>query len=307
MSNPTSNFLWQMPTATDLVTDLPADFEVFGQAVDTSLADLKGGTSGQILAKNTNADMDFVWITNDVGDITAVTAGTGISGGGTSGAVTITNSMATEITAKGDLIVGTGNATFDNLPAGTNGHVLTADSSVSPTGLKWAAATSGMTFIARTSFSNVATQAFDNVFTSTYKSYLVIFETLYAATSTDKLHLQFRYAGNTQASNYYGNLIWANSSSSTVASDPTNNAAELIISQSCGSSTNPGSGFMYVTNAGTGTQKANASGSYTSNQNGNGGQFTCNATTGRAYDGFVLKSASTNITGTVTIYGLAAA
>ena len=37
------------------------------------------------------------------GDITEVTAGTGISGGGTTGAVTITNSMATEITAKGDL------------------------------------------------------------------------------------------------------------------------------------------------------------------------------------------------------------
>jgi len=66
-----------MPSATDLVTDLPADFEVFGQAVDTSMADLLGGTAGQILAKNTNANMDFVWITNDVGDITAVTAGTG--------------------------------------------------------------------------------------------------------------------------------------------------------------------------------------------------------------------------------------
>jgi hypothetical protein len=61
MSNPTSNFNWQMPTATDLVTDLPADFEVFGQAVDTSLADLKGGTAGQFLKKNTNTNMDFVW------------------------------------------------------------------------------------------------------------------------------------------------------------------------------------------------------------------------------------------------------
>jgi hypothetical protein len=78
-----------MPSATDLVTDLPADFEVFGQAVDTSMADLLGGTAGQILAKNTNANMDFVWITNDVGDITAVTAGTGLSGGGTSGAVSL--------------------------------------------------------------------------------------------------------------------------------------------------------------------------------------------------------------------------
>ncbi len=89
MSNPTSSFGWIMPSATDLVTDLPADFEVFGQAVDTSMADLLGGTAGQILAKNTNANMDFVWITNDVGDITAVTAGTGLSGGGTSGAVSL--------------------------------------------------------------------------------------------------------------------------------------------------------------------------------------------------------------------------
>jgi hypothetical protein len=65
MSNPTANFNWQMPTNTDLVSQLPADFEVFGQAVDTSLADLKGGTAGQVLSKNTNTDMDFVWIEQD--------------------------------------------------------------------------------------------------------------------------------------------------------------------------------------------------------------------------------------------------
>jgi len=86
-----------MPTSTDLVTDLPADFEVFGQAVATSMADLLGGTTGQVLSKTTNADMDFTWIANDQGDITGVTAGTGISGGGTSGTVTVSIDTAVTV------------------------------------------------------------------------------------------------------------------------------------------------------------------------------------------------------------------
>ena len=78
-----------MPTATDLVTDLPADFEVFGQAVATSMADLLGGASGYILSKNSATDMDFVWIANDQGDITGITATTPLTGGGSSGAITV--------------------------------------------------------------------------------------------------------------------------------------------------------------------------------------------------------------------------
>jgi alkylated DNA nucleotide flippase Atl1 len=95
MANPTTNFGWVMPTSTDLVTDLPADFAVFGQAVDTSMADLKGGTTGQILAKATNTDMDFTWIANDQGDITAVNTTAPLAGGGTSGALTLSIAAAT--------------------------------------------------------------------------------------------------------------------------------------------------------------------------------------------------------------------
>jgi hypothetical protein len=91
--------------------------------------------------KDTNSTEYYdgaAWIAAPIGDITGVTAGTGISGGGTSGTVTVTNSMATEITAAGDIIVGTGSGTFDNLPIGTTAQVLTADTTVSPYKVKWA-------------------------------------------------------------------------------------------------------------------------------------------------------------------------
>lgn len=132
----TTNFGWETPDDTDLVKDGAAAMRTLGNSIDTSFVDLKGGTTGQILAKASNTDLDYTWITNDVGDITEVAAGTGISGGGTSGSVTITNSMATAIDAKGDLIAGTGADTFSRLAVGTNGQALLADSTTA-TGLKW--------------------------------------------------------------------------------------------------------------------------------------------------------------------------
>jgi len=50
MANPTTNYGWQMPTPTDLVTDLPADFGVFGQAVDSTVfANAAAGLSATIV------------------------------------------------------------------------------------------------------------------------------------------------------------------------------------------------------------------------------------------------------------------
>jgi hypothetical protein len=115
MTNPTTPFSWQMPTASDLVTDLPADFETFGQAVATSMADLLGGTTGQVLSKASNTDMDFTWVAQD--DSNA-----------------IQNAI---VDAKGDLIAASAADTPARLAVGANGSVLTPDSSAA-TGLKWA-------------------------------------------------------------------------------------------------------------------------------------------------------------------------
>ena len=76
---------------------------------------------------------------NWAADITEVQAGTGISvTNGTGPAPTVTNSMATAIDAKGDLVVGSGADAFVRVPIGANNQVLTADSATT-SGVKWAA------------------------------------------------------------------------------------------------------------------------------------------------------------------------
>lgn len=111
----TTNFGWETPDDTDLVKDGAAAIRTLGQSIDTSLMDLEGGTTGQVLAKASNTDMDFTWVAVDPLLI---------------------------LDAKGDLITATAADTPARLAVGTNGHVLTADSSTA-TGLKWAAAAGG--------------------------------------------------------------------------------------------------------------------------------------------------------------------
>jgi hypothetical protein len=85
----TTNFGWETPDDTDLVKDGAAAMRTLGNSIDTSFVDLKGGTSGQMLTKASNTDLDYTWVTPEIGDITAITASSPLTGGGTTGAVTV--------------------------------------------------------------------------------------------------------------------------------------------------------------------------------------------------------------------------
>jgi hypothetical protein len=89
MATTTPNFGWPVPTSTDLVKDGATAIEALGDSIDASLVDLKGGTTGQVLSKTSNTDMDFTWVTDPGGDITNVSVTSPITGGGSSGSVTI--------------------------------------------------------------------------------------------------------------------------------------------------------------------------------------------------------------------------
>lgn len=89
MATVTPNFNWPVPTSTDLVKDGATAIEALGDSIDASLVDLKGGTTGQVLSKASNTDMDFTWVTDAAGDITGVTVTSPLTGGGTSGTVTV--------------------------------------------------------------------------------------------------------------------------------------------------------------------------------------------------------------------------
>lgn len=111
-------FGWQEPDDTSLVKDGAAAIRTLGNAIDTSMGDLLGGTTGQVLAKASNTNMDFTWVAQD--DSNAI--------------------QNTIVDAKGDLIGATAADTPARLAVGANGTMLVANSAES-TGLKWTTAT----------------------------------------------------------------------------------------------------------------------------------------------------------------------
>lgn len=206
MATTTTNFGWDIPQSTDLVKDGATAIAALGQDIDTALVDLKGGTTGQVLAKASGTDLDFSWVAQD--DSNA-----------------IQNAI---VDAKGDLISATAADTPARLAVGTDGQVLTADSSAA-TGLKWATAggANGLTLINTTSFSAVSSVSLaNNSFSSTYTNYKLLIN-ITAASTAGYFKARFRAGGSDNtASSYAGNffVIYYNAGTSNDTSGTGENA-----------------------------------------------------------------------------------
>ena len=176
MATTTTNFGWDIPQSTDLVKDGATAIAALGQDIDTALVDLKGGTTGQVLAKATNTDLDFSWVAQD--DSNA-----------------IQNAI---VDAKGDLISATAADTPARLAVGANDTVLTADSTTA-TGLKWAtpAASGGMTLLSTTSLSGSTTTV--SSISGSYTNLVVYLKDFYAGAAA-QVFLNFN--GDTTNANY---------------------------------------------------------------------------------------------------------
>lgn len=125
----TPNYGWVMPDPTDFVTSLPADFEIFGDAVDADLAGLLGGTAGQVLVKNSGTDHDYDFAADPVSDI---------------------------VTTAGDLLYGTAADTLVRLGIGTANQLLAVNAGA--TAPEWKTLTSGgMSELASGSLSGSST------------------------------------------------------------------------------------------------------------------------------------------------------
>ena len=207
-----------------------------------------------------------------------------------------------EFAAKGDLLAGTGSATFDNLTVGANNTVLTADSAEA-TGLKWAAVpSSGLVYVGGTSFTASSAVNVNDVFSATYQNYKVYFEGV-ASVAVPQFVMRYRVAGADNTTSNYSYQVFTSTGATNSAGRTSNNNLFQINQIFTNPSINEISIYRPFETATT-LFRSSASDNMASSTIGiweSSGIFT--ATT--SFTGFTIYPLSGNITGTVRVYGLA--
>jgi len=284
MATTTPNFGWSVPTSTDLVKDGATAIETLGDAIDASLLDLKGGTTGQVLSKNSNTDMDFTWVAQD--DSNA-----------------IQNAI---VDAKGDVITATAADTPARLAVGANDTVLTADSTTA-TGLKWAAVSGGGRTLINTggtSMNGVSTITISSI-PNTYQSLYIVIDDFNGAGGGD---LQMRPNNNTGGNYVYDNRYWSAAGSGSASLQITETSYLLAVNVSATNSVSAASISIDNYASTTAAKPISARGvnlnQTTSGNAGfttNGGWFNATAISSLTF----LNSAGFNwSTGTIYVYGV---
>jgi hypothetical protein len=325
----TTNYNWETPDDTDLVKDGAAAIRTLGSSIDTTTKNLNPetttgdiayrsatantntrlaiGTTGQVLTVAAGVPS---WATPTTGDIEGVTAGVGISGGGISGTVTITNSMATAIDAKGDLIGGTGADTFARLAIGANGTILTADSAET-TGMKWAAPAGGATSYALLNAGGTSLSSTTTTISSLsgYNKFMIL---IIGGSTNDTNVPSISFTLNSDSgSNYnsFGGFINAPGSYSANNTNTINSVSGTsvhIVSQS-GSAGGTFNGFIFIDGANSSGIKifnfatgANADGNNTQQNRTGGGYYTGSSVISSIS---LTTSAGSFDAGTIRVYG----
>ena len=208
------------------------------------------------------------------------------------------------LTTTGDTYYASAAGTPARLGIGTTGQVLNVSGGVPA----WTTASSGaMTLVTRASFSAVATTGttFDNIFTSTYNTYLVVIESLTNGSNGGDLHFQLRTSGpTTKASQYYGAQYEVPFNSTTIQNIQQSSTTEYTLTGAGGDAGQPSSAMLYFNQVGPsgGRAKWYGSGAVEGVRTATFGGMNDGSA---AYLGLLFKADTGNITGAIAVYGLA--